>query len=150
RMLLYERRIENSLHKTINRLKTQQMIRVIQQADARKQETAQAIPSTALRASPEPVEGTGPKACGFEAATQSNSPSQSETATRPAEKHVDLKKQTQFTTVQVDAKSFEKEDYGNEPVCGVEENKANQSQFPAPEPTEGAGKRDKSLAAATG
>ena len=44
RMLLYERRIENSLYKTINKLKTQQMIRIIEQADARKQETARAIP----------------------------------------------------------------------------------------------------------
>ncbi|MGB2864109.1 MAG: hypothetical protein WBC05_12340, partial [Sedimentisphaerales bacterium] len=110
RMLLYERRIENSLHKTINRLKTQQMIRVIQQADARKQETA----------------------------------------TRPAEKKVDLKKQSQYAPAEVGATSYLKGDYENISAGGAEENKANQSQFPAPEPTEGAGKREKSLAAATG
>ncbi|MGB2865041.1 MAG: hypothetical protein WBC05_17065 [Sedimentisphaerales bacterium] len=119
RMLLYERRIENSLNKTINKLKTQQMIRVIQQAEARKQETAQA--------SPEPVEGTGPKACGFEAATQSNSPSQSETATRPAEKECDLKKQSQFPPALMGATSYEKGGYDNMPACGIEENKANSS-----------------------
>ncbi|MGB2862375.1 MAG: hypothetical protein WBC05_03540, partial [Sedimentisphaerales bacterium] len=120
RMLLYERRIENSLHKTINRLKTQQMIRVIQQADARKQESAQASPS--LR---------------DEAATRYQS----------AGKKGDLKKQSQFTTVQDGTKSIEKEDYGNKPVCGIEENKANQSQFDVPELTKGAEKRKKSLEA---
>jgi len=96
---------------------------------------AQTIPSTALRASPEPVEGTGPKAYGFEAATRSmqNSPSlRDEAATTPAEKKGDLKKQTQFVPDDISAKSFVKGDYGNKPACGAEENKAKQSQFEAP------------------
>ena len=78
-----------------------------------------------------------------EAATQSNSLSQSETATRPAEKQVDLKKQSQFTPALIGVTSFVKEDYGNKPACGVEENKANQSQFPASALTKGAGKMRK-------
>jgi len=36
RLLIYERRIENSLHKTIHNLKKYQLMRVIQQADTRK------------------------------------------------------------------------------------------------------------------
>ncbi len=45
---------------------------------------------------------------------------------------------------------FAKGDYDNMPANGEEENKAKQSQFPAPEPAKGAGKREESLAAATG
>ncbi|MGB2865217.1 MAG: hypothetical protein WBC05_17945, partial [Sedimentisphaerales bacterium] len=125
RMLLYERRIENSLYKTINKLKTQQMIRVIQQADARKQETA----------------------------------------TRPAEKKCDLKKQSQFPPALMGATSYVKGGYDNMPACGIEENKANSnpnkanqacsehvewSQSQPSSLTKGAGKREKSVVAATG
>jgi len=38
----------------------------------------------------------------------------------------------------------------DKPASRAEENKANQSQFPAPALTKGAGKREKSVAAATG
>jgi hypothetical protein len=62
-------------------------------------------------------------------------------ATRPAEKECDLKKQTQFAPAQVDVTSFVKGDYGNMPAHGVEENKANQSQFPAPALTKGVKQR---------
>jgi hypothetical protein len=40
-----------------------------------------------------------------------------------------LKKQTQFAPERFGAKSYMKRDYDNVPVCGIEENKANQSQF---------------------
>ncbi|HUT45160.1 MAG TPA: hypothetical protein VMX36_02700, partial [Sedimentisphaerales bacterium] len=66
----------------------------------------------------------------------------------PAEEKGDLKKQTQFVPAQVGAKSFVKGDYDNKPARGAEENKAKQSQSPAPALTKGAGKREKSLAAA--
>ncbi len=45
RLFMYERRIESSMYKTLNKLKTYQVMRVIQEADARKQETAQATQS---------------------------------------------------------------------------------------------------------
>jgi len=45
---------------------------------------------------------------------------------------------------------FGKGDYDKTPVHVTEENKAKQSQSPALEPTEGAEKNEKSLAAATG
>ncbi|HUT47677.1 MAG TPA: hypothetical protein VMX36_15450, partial [Sedimentisphaerales bacterium] len=130
----------------------QEIMRRIEHGDDEQQYLhAQTIPSTALRASPEPVEGTGPKAYGFEVATRSmqNSPSlRDEAATTPAEKKGDLKKQTQFAPDEIGAKSYVKGDYENKPACGVEENKANQSQFHTPTLTEGAGKRKKSLATA--
>jgi len=44
--------------------------------------------------------------------------------------------------------SFLKGDYGNKPAIGAEENKAKQSQFHAPAQTKGAGKSEKSHAAA--
>ncbi len=115
----------------MNELQRQQIMRRIEQQDVNEQHN----PSPSLR---------------DEAATQSNSLSQSETVTRPAEKQVDLKKQSQFTPAQVGAKSFDKVDYGNKPACGAEENKAKQSQFPASVLTKGAGKREKSVAAGIG
>ena len=75
RMMLYERRIDNSLQKSIHNLKKYQLMRHIQQAEANKPEPALAIPDF-----------------GFEAVT------------RTAEKMVDLKKQSQFTKVQVGAR----------------------------------------------
>jgi hypothetical protein len=40
-----------------------------------------------------------------------------------------LKKQTQFATAQIGAKSFAKGGYGNKPAAGARKNKANQSRF---------------------
>jgi hypothetical protein len=138
KMMLYERRIENSVIKLTKELKRFQTIRRIELQDAEKRLT----PDQAI-----------PKACGFEDATQSNSPSlKDEAATRsePADKKVDLKKQSQFAVVQLGAKSYLKRDYGNKPAGGCDENKANQSQFQAPETVEGAGTSEKSAVAATG
>ncbi len=88
RMLMYERRIENSMHKTIKELKRFQVIRRIEIQDVAKQQSA----------------------------------------TRPAVKKGELKKQTQYIQDLMDVKSFIKGDYGNMPACCDEENKANQSQ----------------------
>ena len=49
---------------------------------------------------------------------------------------------------QNDAKSFEEGAYGKESAADGEESKAKQSQFSAPTSLNGAGKRQKSLAAA--
>ncbi|MGB2862843.1 MAG: hypothetical protein WBC05_05915 [Sedimentisphaerales bacterium] len=69
-----------------------------------------------------------------------------------------MKKQSQFVSARIGAKSYVKGEYDNKPAGGAEENKANQacpehvewSQSHVPEPAKGAGKRDKSVAAATG
>ena len=118
RLLMYERRIENSLYKTINKLKQYQVIRQIKLDETSK---------------PSP-------------------PAQDEAAARaaPAYKLSDLKKQSQFVTDHLIAKSLMEGEYGNMPACDVDENKANQSQSHASEPLKGAEKRDKSVAAATG
>ena len=120
RLMLYERRIENSLYKTINRLKQYQVIRQI-----KLDETSKPSP---------PVK---------EQAAAAN-------RQKPAYKLSDLKKQSQFAADHLIAKSLMKGDYDNNPPAGVEENKANQSQYHASEPLKGAEKRDKSVAAATG
>ena len=74
-------------------------MRIIQQAETRKQESAQAIPES----------------FGFKAATRY----------RPGVKECDLKKQSQFAQGIIRAKSFMKGDYGIKPVHIAEENKAN-------------------------
>jgi len=89
---LYERRIENSLHKTINRLKQYQVIRRIEKEDANRQQLA-----------PE--------------------------SDNPVEKLGDLKKQSQFAAAHL--------------VTML-------SQYCADVLTQGAGKGDKSVPAATG
>ena len=121
RMLLYERRIENSLNKTINKLKTQQAIRAIQRADAREKENDRAISSL-----------------------------MDEVATRhlPAKKKGDLKKQSQSAQALMGATSFMQGEYDNYPAGGVEENKANQSQLHESVLTKLAGKGAKSVGAA--
>ena len=129
RLLLYERRIENSLYKTINRLKQYQVIRRIEHAETRK-------PSTSLR---------------DEDATRPNPtfPKDEAAARRvPVDKFSDLQKQSQFAAAHLIAKPLMKEDYNNSTACGDEENKANQSQIHADEQAKGAGTREKSVAAA--
>ena len=139
RLMLYERRIESSLTRIMKELKRYQIMRRIEREDADEQYN----PSLRLRSGQAP-------SIRDKAATQSNSLSQSETATRLAEKHDDLKKQTQFAQALMGATSFMKGDYGNKAAIGIEENKANQSQLHARETTKGAGKREKSVAASSG
>jgi len=120
RMMLYERRIENSMLKMMNELKRHEIMRRIEYQGAEQQYE----PSPSLR---------------DEAATR-----------RPAEKKGDLKKQSQLSVVQHGAKSYLKREYEINPAGDIEENKAKQSQFPDPEPIKGVGKGKESPAAATG
>ncbi|MGB2865013.1 MAG: hypothetical protein WBC05_16925, partial [Sedimentisphaerales bacterium] len=106
RMLLYERRIENSLYKTINKLKTQQVIRRIEIQEVEKQRE----PSLRLGSGQAPT-------------------LRDEAVTRPGVKECDLKKQTQYVQDLMDAKSLMQGDYDNKSVHGEHENKANQSQL---------------------
>jgi hypothetical protein len=121
RMLMYERRIENSVIKLMKELKRFQVMRRIELEGAEKKQTTR---SKAI-----------PKAFGFEAATRSNPPSLRDEAdtTMLAEKKCDLEKQTQFMPDEIGAKPFLKGDYDNMPVNGGEENKANRTR---PEPVE--------------
>jgi hypothetical protein len=58
-------------------------------------------------------------------------------------KKVDLKKQSQFVPGLMGVTPFAKGDYGDISVAGIEENKANQSQFQAPTQQKGTVKREK-------
>jgi len=115
RMLMYERRIENSLHKTTRELERRQIIRQYQQQEAEQQ---------------------------FEPALQDKN------STPKAGQKGDLKKQSQFVPGQNGATSYTKGDYNKIPLCGAQENKANQTQFQAIASPEKIGKREKSLTAA--
>jgi hypothetical protein len=100
RLFLYERRIENSMFRTMRELERLKVLRQMEHKAA-EEKSASAIP----------------KACGFEAATQKTT------------KQVNLKKQSQFKPDQVSAKSFVGDSYGNKSACGVQKNKPKQSQF---------------------
>jgi hypothetical protein len=150
RMLMYERRIENSVIKIMKELKRCQIMRRIEQHDA-DQQPAPAIPipindnrdEAATRSTQaihkrgtgfQPVENmAGHVLSGAEGMAmpldQTYPSPRDKAATRPAEKECDLKKQTQFAPAQVDVKSFMKGDYDNKPAGRIEENKANQSQL---------------------
>jgi hypothetical protein len=127
RMMLYERRIENSVIKLMKELKRFQVIRQIERQDAEEQFE----PSPSLR---------------DEAATHRHS----EAATTKIKKRVDLKKQSQFAPAMMGVTPFVKGFYDKESAGGDEENKANQSRFCAPAKVEGTVKREISPAAATG
>ncbi len=130
RLMLYERRMESSLHKTITLLKKLQLMRIIEQADAAKrrlaQETAQARTqkSNLKKQSQSPASGGKPETRSW----------RSELA--------DLKKQSQLAAERMGITSCAQEDYDGQPPVGARENKANQSQLD--EPTQkGAGEKRK-------
>ena len=140
RLMLYERRIENSLYKTINRLKQYQVIRRIEKEDANRR-----------RPAPESSHPAG-NLDDLKKQNQ-NRPSagnpKHETRNPKRVEMVHLKKQSQIAAAHLGAKPLIKGDYNNNPACGDEENKPNQSQSHTLESTKGAGNGEKSLAAAT-
>ena len=127
RMLIYERRIENSMIKIIKELKRFQVIHRIEIQEVERQRE----PSPSLRDS-----------------LGGHLTAEAATRYRPTGKKGDLKKQSQYIQALIGAKSFMQGDYNNNPACGVEENKPNQSQSNEPASTKVAGKRKKSLATA--
>jgi hypothetical protein len=139
-MLMYERRIENSVIKIMKELKRFQVMRRIEWENVEKQiepstslRDEDATQSTPARAIPIPINDN-----------------RDEAAAPKTEKHGDVKKQTQFTVVELGAKTYIKRDYGNKPAGGCDKNKANRSRSQALEQTKEAGKREKSVTAATG
>jgi len=99
RMLMYERRIENSLHKTMRELERRQLIRQFQQQEAEQELTKQE--PNQFRLAPNTV----------------------------GRSITDLKKQSQYVPGINGAKSFMKGDYDKKPAGEAGENKANQSQI---------------------
>ena len=137
RLWIYERRIEYSLISTINKLQNYQFIREIREDEIRKAKPTR----SPLRSYAEPHRI-------FTKGLTQYLREKFAGVSRPAEKQADLKKQTQFAPAEIGVKSPIKDDYDNILAGRLEENKADQSQFPATALTEGAGKRKKSLTAA--
>jgi len=139
RMMLYERRIENSLHKTINRLKQYQVIRRTEKEDANRRQPAPE--------SSHPAEKLDDLKKQNQNRPSAGNPKH-ETRNPKRVEMVHLKKQSQFAAAHLAAKPCMQGDYDKIPAGGAEENKAKQSQSPAPAITEGAGKSEKSVPAA--
>ena len=136
RLLLYERRIENSMVRMMKELKRFQVMRRIELQNVEPSTSLRdedATQSTPARAIPIPINDN-----------------RDEAAAPKTEKHGDLKKQSQYAVVELGTRSYIKRDYGNKPAGGCDENKANRSQSPASALTKGAGTREKSVTAATG
>jgi len=149
RMMLYERRIENSLHKTLNRLKQYQVIRQVEKDDANRR--------------PAPETGN-PAGNLYDLKKQSQfnrSPKVHRTPTWGTDyggvprtafgvlsaAKTNLKKQSQFAVDENSAKSYLKGNYEEIPTGGGDENKAKQSQFSGFERREEATKEAKSVSA---
>jgi hypothetical protein len=119
-MLMYERRIENSLHKTMRELERRQLIRQFQQQEAERELPTQEPDQFRL----------APNTAG--------------------DLITDLKKQSQISPDEIGVTAFMKGDYNKSPDGGDVENKAKQTQIHAVEPNKEAEKNEKSVSAATG
>jgi hypothetical protein len=158
RLMLYERRIENSLHKAMRELERRQLIRQYQQQEA---EQEQSIPSTELRTGPIPIndnrdEAATQKSNQFQLAPSTAGGSitdlKKQSQSRPSvgnpkseylnpkqvKENTILKKQSRSVPVQNGTTSYLGGDYDKIPLCGVQGNKANLSyrEQICPEPVE--------------
>jgi hypothetical protein len=149
RMLMYERRIENSLHKTLRELERRQLIRQFHQQEVEQELTTQE--PNQFRLAPNTA---GDSITDLKKQNQSppsaGNPKSEYLNPKRVKEDTDLKKQSQFVPGQNDATSYVKGDYDNYQAGEGEQNKAIQSQFSAPASPEGIGKREKSVTAATG
>jgi hypothetical protein len=121
RLMLYERRIENSLQKAMRELERRQIIRQYQQ----QAEQEQSIPI--------PINDN-----------------RDEAATREVDKKSNVKKQSQLSVANISAISLEKGDYGKIPLRGAQENKAIQSQIRTSTHAKEALKKERPIKAAAG
>jgi hypothetical protein len=123
RLILYERRIESSLHKTLRELERRQLIRQYQQQEAEQElEPGQAIHI--------PINDDRDVAATKEQEKQGDLKKQNRFRLSPNTAGgliTDLKKQTQFSEDHISANSLEKGDYDNNSANSNDENKANLS-----------------------
>ncbi len=120
RMLMYERRIENSLYKILRELERRQPIRQFQQQEAEQEQPIRF-----------PIKGNRDVA-----ATRQLAPN------TVGGSITDLKKQSQFTLSLLAVTPFIKRDYDKMPPRRIGENKAKQSQISALSSHAGIGKRE--------
>jgi hypothetical protein len=127
RMLMYERRIENSLHKTLRELERHQLIRQYQQQEAeQEQDQFQLAPNTA-----------GGSITDLKKQNQSRpsagNPNSEYLNPKRVNEDTDMKKQSQLSVANISARSYTKGDYDKIPLRRAQENKAIQA---CPEPVE--------------
>ena len=129
RMLMYERRIENSMMKTMRELERRQLIRLFQQQEAEQE----LEPSPSLRDEAATQNTTAEKKDDSKKQNQSRpsagNPKSEYLNPKRVKEDTVLKKQTQSVPSKNGAKPYLKGDYDNIPLCGAQENKANQSQY---------------------
>ena len=149
KMLLYERRIESSLNRAMKELKRFQTIRRIewQEVTKRKNKSYYKDPFLAeaatrfssaenhsdlkKQACPEPVERSQFNRSAFSSGVLTDGVQRAELD--------ELKKRSQFAMENIAASLYTQDGYGYIPAAGIEENKANRSQFQAPRPANRAG-----------
>ena len=130
RMIMYERRIESSLHKTMNELKSHQKIRRAQRQDAEKEKSA---PNEAV------LKAFEPSALNRKTYDDPHTRLREE-QTRQfwdrvnmrqmiEEQRADLEKQSQIPFSDATARAIVKIAYGDNPDGEIDENKAEQSQL---------------------
>jgi len=122
RLILYERRIENSVIKLMKELKRFQIMRQIELQDSFEDQFESSMRDKATK------QGQGAK--------QNSDLKKQSQYTRSAfgvqsSSRTNLKKQSQFVPGQNGATSYEKGDYDKIPLCVAKENKPKQSQFRA-------------------
>jgi hypothetical protein len=149
RMIMYERRIESSLNRTMNELKSHQKIRRSECGEAEKE---QAAPNEAILKAFDPsvlnrITYDDPHTRLREKQTREY---WDRVVMRQieAEERSNLEKQTQFPFDEATARAMLKIAYGDDSADATGEKKANPSQSLSGKPAEGTGQVDKSVAAA--
>jgi hypothetical protein len=138
RLMLYERRIESSLHKNMRELERRQIIRQYQQQEAelelepssslrdkaatRKSEQFQLAPSTAGGSKNDLKKQN-------QSQPSAGNPKSEYLNPKQVKKDTDLKKQSQLSVANISANSLEKGDYDNNSPAGDKGNKANRNRL---------------------
>ena len=148
RMLMYERRIENSMMKTMRELERRQLIRLFQQQEAEQE--LEPSPSQRDEAATREKEKQVDSKKQNQSRPSAGNPKSEYLNPKRVKEDTVLKKQSQSEPGQNGVTSYVKGDYDNIPAGGADENKAKQSQYSASKPVKEAGKREKSVTAATG
>ena len=144
RMIMYERRIERSLNKTMNELKSHQKIRRSRRDDAEKEQAApnEAVlkafePSALNRATYDDPDTRRAEDQTREYWDRFVARHMQAERNRELERQRDLLKQSHFPEDDIDIDAFLKIAYGDNPDGEAGENKANRTQFDANEPVRG-------------
>jgi len=135
RMIMYEKRIESSLHRTMNELKSHQKLRRAERQDAEKEPAKDGTPNQAVLQAFEPSALN--RKTYDDPHTRLREKQTREYWNRVAmrqmieEQRADLEKQSQFPFSEATARAILKIAYEDTPADETDENKAERSQFDA-------------------